>query len=80
MRYSYLIRLLIALDQLFNTICGGYPDETFSARCYRLGEYGSEKKWRIAMHIVNALAFSKTHCKEAYENEQLHYQSPESQR
>lgn len=79
-RYTYLTRLLIALDQLFNTIFGGYPDETFSARCYRLGFLENEKKWFIAMRVVNTMFFSKTHCKEAYENEQLHYQSPEAQR
>ena len=32
---SYLLRLLIALDQLANALIGGHPDETLSARAYR---------------------------------------------
>ena len=29
----YFWNLLISLDQLANTILGGYPDETISSRC-----------------------------------------------
>lgn len=28
-------QVLIALDQLANTLAGGYADETISSRCYR---------------------------------------------
>lgn len=32
----YLFNLLVALDQLVNALCNGAPDETISARCWRL--------------------------------------------
>ena len=34
---TYGKRTLIAVDQLLNTLLGGWPDETLSSRCYRLG-------------------------------------------
>lgn len=33
---SYAFNLLIATSQFFNTLTGGMPDETFSARMWRL--------------------------------------------
>ncbi len=42
--FAYFKNVLIALDQLLNTVCGGFPDETISAVCYRKsqekGHYG----------------------------------------
>ena len=35
---TYGKRTLIAVDQLINTLLGGWPDETLSSRCYRWGE------------------------------------------
>ncbi len=32
---SYGKSVLIALDQLVNTLCGGWPDETVSSRAWR---------------------------------------------
>lgn len=32
---KYIINILISLDQLVNTICGGSPDETISSRLER---------------------------------------------
>lgn len=29
---TYILRVLLAIDQLINTVCGGYPDETLSYR------------------------------------------------
>jgi hypothetical protein len=31
-KHGYFIRILIAIDQLANTIAGGDPDETISSR------------------------------------------------
>ena len=31
---GYLYRVSIAVDQLFNSILGGWPDETLSARAW----------------------------------------------
>jgi hypothetical protein len=33
---TYLVNVLIGVDQLGNTLLGGYPDETISARAGRL--------------------------------------------
>lgn len=34
--WKYLKQVLIALDQLLNTLFKGYADETLSSRAYRL--------------------------------------------
>ena len=34
--------ILIAIDQLLNTIFGGWPDETFSSRCWRWSLEGKD--------------------------------------
>lgn len=62
----YFHNLLVSLDQFLNTLFGGYPDETLSARSYRCQ---SKLRWKISMNIINALFFDKNHCKEAIELE-----------
>lgn len=37
---TYGKRTLIAVDQLLNTLLGGWPDETLSLRCYRWARDG----------------------------------------
>ena len=63
------LNLLIAIDQLANTIFNGNPDETLSSRCYR----NSQKYWyanwaRIVLDFVFR-PFGKEHCKTAYKSE-----------
>lgn len=55
----YMRFVLIAVDQLFNALLGGYADETFSSRIYRGAVLAQKPKlrWRIARHIVNRLFF-----------------------
>ena len=72
---GYFFNLLIALDQLVNTVCAGYPDETLSARAYR-------KKWKLAWYI-DLLFFWQTdgggtrnHCKASYEYEKARMDLP----
>ena len=65
-------QLIIAIDQLFNVICLGWADETFSARCWR--QRNKNKFWALARKIVDILLFWDTkdgmrHCEWAYENE-----------
>lgn len=65
-------QLIIAIDQLFNVICLGWADETFSARCWR--QRNKNKFWALARKIVDMLLFWDTkdgmrHCEWAYENE-----------
>lgn len=74
----YLKNLLIALDQLFNTILGGWPDESLSSHCWRI-----EQKKGISWprKLVDALLFfDKDHCQESYESELERRQLPPSMR
>lgn len=73
---QYIINILIAIDQLFTTVIGGYPDETLSSYAYRLKQ---QDKWggRIFVPFINKLFFwQPNHCKYAYECERLRLQFP----
>ncbi len=68
--YSWGRQILIALDQLVNTLLRVWPDETFSARCWRLRE--RYLFWRAARLVVDGLARlcgDKDHCRLSYESE-----------
>ena len=60
---AYLLKLLISLDQLVNTVLGGECDETLSARCWRRGYTR-----RIA--LLDAI-FGENHCKHSYMSEKI---------
>lgn len=64
----YLLNLLIATDQLANTLLRGDPDETLSSRAYRMHAKG-QPVWWWTMHAINALFFNRDHCYEAYMHE-----------
>ena len=74
----YILFILIALDQLFNTILGGYPDETLSASA-SIGEQQGKLLPRIFRPIIDFLAkpFEKDHCRKAAESESLGLQLPD---
>jgi hypothetical protein len=63
------MNILIALDQLFNTFLGGYPDETISARAYRSGNV-------VGMRIINFIFGDDQHCRNAHRSETLRSQLP----
>lgn len=66
--------ILIALDQLLNTIFNGWPDETFSSRCWRWSKDG-KRDW--PRRVVDWLFFLEAeHCKSSYESERLGRQLP----
>ncbi len=69
----YLKQVLLALDQLLNTLIGGWADESFSARCYR---NRFNNGWLIMMRIVNLIFFNRKHCQQAYESEKQRTQCP----
>ncbi len=76
---DYFIDILIAFDQLINTLLGGYPDETISANCYRKKDdfWG----WWLAYRFVNLLFFwQEDHCKIAYESEEYNLHLPREYR
>lgn len=70
---TYLLNLLIAIDQLANAILFGWPDETLSAYAHRRGG------WRRS--IINALFFwQDDHCHMAYQSEILRKHLPPEER
>lgn len=79
---GYAKSLLIALDQLGNALLGGWPDETFSSRCWRW-HVGGVRSWPC--RIIDGLFFwdaekreglTVRHCQLSYESEQLRLQHP----
>jgi len=82
---TYLFNILIALSQLGNTLLGGYPDESMSARAHRTGSKG---RWPgvVTRPLIDGLFFvvtfgkDKNHCQDAYDSEHLRRQSPEHYR
>ena len=59
----YFKNILIAIDQLLNTIFGGFPDETISSRCGKL-----LGKNRIADYICKELNKAESnHCVKSIE-------------
>ncbi len=60
-------KIAIAVDQLFNALCGGWPDETLSSRAYRWHVAGI-RSWPL--QVIDFLCFwEKDHCKSSYESE-----------
>ena len=53
---TYGKRTLIAVDQLLNTLLGGWPDETLSSRCYRWARDGV-RAW--PRRVVDGLFFGR---------------------
>lgn len=69
-----LMQIAIAVDQLINTLFGGYADETISARCWRLRERQPYKLLRPV--IDGAFFWQDRHCYHAYMAEVMRTQSP----
>lgn len=70
---SQYTQILIAIDQLANTLIGGMADETISARAYR-------KNWKRRVAIINWLFCDPDHCKASYYAELLRFQLPKAYR
>ena len=74
---NYLLRVLIAIDQLINVvICDGAPDETMSSAVYRMERDGHF--WGFMRPVIDTLfsPFEKDHCRSAYESERQRSQLP----
>lgn len=67
---QYLLNVLIALDQLTNTLRGGSPDETLSAAAWRTEQAG-KLGGRIARPLIDLLfsPLEANHCQAAYLSE-----------
>lgn len=59
---AWLKNMLIALDQLLNTLLRGDPDETISSRAYR-------QRWRIVPLLDAVFWFDPDHCRTSFEAE-----------
>lgn len=57
-------QVLIAVDQLANTVLGGYADETISARAHR-------QQWKKTEAFINWLFRDDLHCAQAYVSEMV---------
>lgn len=81
--YNYLLRVAIGFDQLLNTLLGGEPDETISARLHR---HRLLPGWKVGRVLVDTLFFWQWrpalggHCQQAWRSEMDRIQLPESYR
>ena len=69
----------IAIDQLVNTLFGGWADETISSVAWRKRNEG--KGWAFLRCLIDGLFFwQEDHCKTAYESELERRQLPKELR
>jgi hypothetical protein len=75
---KYLLQNLIAVDQLLNTLLGGYADETLSSRSYRAERDGKlfGKITRPIIDMVFNIFGDKQHCYNSYISERDNYHLP----
>ena len=73
--------VLIAIDQLVNTLVWaegeglGSPDETISARAWRLRD--RNWRWASARKVIDTIFFwDKNHCQTSFESEAQRHQLP----
>lgn len=74
---NYIIRVLLAIDQLLNVVlCNGAPDETMSAASYRMHRDG--RFWGFLMPVIDLMFFwqGPNHCFNAYLKELSRTQYP----
>lgn len=64
----YLYNLLIAIDQLVNTILGGYPDETISSRMGKRVAKNDSLLCNLLCKLLNLI--EKDHCIKAIEKDE----------
>jgi hypothetical protein len=64
-----LKQFAIAVDQLVNTLAGGWADETISSRAHRTSP-------RLAKVIDTLLWFDEDHCRQSYLSERTRNQCP----
>ncbi|MDD2898994.1 MAG: hypothetical protein PHI31_09805 [Desulfuromonadaceae bacterium] len=77
-------QLLIAIDQVVNTLIKsdpdgwGWADETLSSRCWRNRSDPEWEKWRV--RIDKVFFWDKDHCRTSYESELERRQLPPEMR
>lgn len=74
-----LKNIAIAFDQLINTLLGSQPDETLSAKAWRMRLVS--KPWKVAQVVIDAIFFwQNEHCKQSYAAEFERKQLPSEYR
>jgi hypothetical protein len=73
---SQTLEILIALDQLLNTVFGGDCDEMLSARAFRKAHFDLSNYWNFIKNAIDFVFFwQDNHCykcfKTEYERRQL---------
>jgi hypothetical protein len=65
---QYILRVLIAFDQLVNTLFWGYPNETLSSRAWRRGILDGNRWWRYFHFYIDWLFawVDEHHCELSY--------------
>lgn len=79
---KYFKNVLIALDQLANTLCGHMPDETISATAYRKSQEKGHYFYKFLKFVLD-MTFSpikQDHCFQSYLAEVKREQLPEKYR
>lgn len=72
---SYFKNVLVSVDQLGNTICGGNPDNTISARVGYFSEVNRNPNkyfWKALAKVINFTFWpvdGLNHCRQAFEND-----------
>lgn len=65
---SYIKNLFIAIDQLANCILGGRPDETISAKVWRMKD--RNKFYYFSRILIDKIFwFDENHCEESCKSE-----------
>ena len=74
---KWIFQILIGIDQLANTIAGGYADETLSSRAHRMRQKG-QTYWRWTAEFIDMLFFwqGPDHCYKAYLKERARKNLP----
>ena len=68
-------QIFIALDQLINTLFGGWADEPISSVAWRKRHEG--KGWALLRKMIDSLFFwQENHCESAYLSEKNRLQCP----
>lgn len=78
---TYLLNLLIAIDQLLNVLlCFGEADETMSSNAYRMER--ARKPWGFLRPVIDFVFYpiQRDHCRKAYESERRRLQLPPEMR
>jgi hypothetical protein len=73
---TYILNILIGIDQFCTTLIGGYPDETLSSYAYRMELQGARIGKYVRPFIDGILFFDPNHCQQAWQSERDRRQSP----